>query len=218
MSGEEQQPRAPASGQMSQEELRQAARAAVGNGTAPYGDGHIEKIRDILFGSHLQHISGQFTRLESLIQQETADLRDTLLRRCDFLESYIKTEVESLNQRLTAEQTTRTSAIDQLVQDAKALGNQFEEKTEQLAEQTAEGQHELRELLLEQSKALAEDIRNRYDDISALLAQQLEDLRQVKTDRAALASLFGEMAMRLNQELSRSELPSERDEDKSEST
>ncbi|ETX02216.1 hypothetical protein [Candidatus Entotheonella palauensis] len=209
MSREEQQPRAPATGQMSQEEIRQAAQAAVGNGTAPSGDGHIEKIRDILFGNHFQHITRQLTRLESLLQQETAELREDMLRRYDVLENYIKTEVDSLNQRLTTEQNTRAGAIDKLVRDVKALGAVFEKKTEQLAEQTAESQHELRELLLEQSKALAEDIRNRYDDLSGLLAQQLDDLRQVKTDRAALASLFGEMAIRLNREESRPGQPSE---------
>lgn len=192
--------RDPASGQMSQEEIRQAAQAAVGNGAAPFGDGHIEKIRDILFGGHFQHITSQLTRLESRLQQETADLRDEVLRRCDALENDLKTEVASLHERLTAEQTTRADAIEKLVRDANALGRQFEQKTSQLASQTAESQHELRELLLEQSKTLAGDIRDRYADIAALLERQLEDLRQVKTDRAALASLFGEMASRLNRE------------------
>ncbi len=197
---EDQESGAPASGQIPRADTQPAAQAATGNGAAPYGEGHIEKIRDILFGGHMQEINRQFTRLETRLQQETADLREEFLRRCDFLERYIKTEVESLNQRLTTEQNTRADAIGKLVRDAQELGDTFEKKTEQLAEHSAQSHHELRESLLEQSKALAEDIRNRYTDISALLEQQLEDLRQAKTDRAALASLFGEMAMRLNDE------------------
>ncbi len=212
MSREEQKPRAPASGQMSQEEIRQAAQAAVGNGAAPYGDGHIEKIRDLLFGGHFQEITRQLTHLESRFQQETADLREAFLRRCDVLENYIKTEVESLNQRVTVEQNVRVGAMENLARDVKELGDTFEKKMAQLAEQTAESQHELRELLLEQSKALAEDIRDRYADISALLEQQLDDLRQVKTDRGTLASLFGEMAMRLNHEALPPELDGEASE------
>lgn len=211
MSREETESGIPTSGQTSQEDTPPAAQAAKGNGAAPYGEGHIEKIRDILFGGHLQEVNRQFTRLESRLQQETADLREALFRRCDFLERYIKTEVESLNKRLTTEQNARGDAIGRLVRDANELGDVFERKTEQMAEQMAESQHELRESLLEQSKALAEDIRNRYTDISALLEQQLEDLRQAKTDRAALASLFGEMAMRLHHEW----LPPELDEEAS---
>ncbi len=47
-------------------------------------------------------------------------------------------------------------------------------------------------------KVLAEDMRQRYTDISAQLEEQLQNLRHAKTDRSALASFFGEMAMRLN--------------------
>ncbi len=198
MSGEEQKPRASVAGHMASEVMRLAAWAAVGNGAARPGDDRIEKIRHILFGDQLQQITRQLTYLESLVQQETAELREALVRRCDALEAYLKTEVASLHARLTTEQHTRADAIEKLARDAAELAHTFETKTAQLAEQTAERQGELRELMLEQSKTLAEDIRDRYDDLSALLEQQLEDLRQVKTDRSALASLFGEMATRLN--------------------
>ncbi|PON19403.1 hypothetical protein C2W62_02820 [Candidatus Entotheonella serta] len=198
MSREEPNSHTSASGQsaqeMSQAEMRAAIQVAMSN-----GDAHIERIRDILFGGHWEQIARQFTRLESLLQQETADLRDMFLRRFDYLEDYMKTEVEALNKRLTA-QNARADTIEKLARDAKELGGAFEESVAKLAQQTEEGQHELREFLLEQSKALAADIRDRYDDLSVLLAQQLDDLRQVKTDRGTLASLFGEMAMRLNRD------------------
>lgn len=197
MRPEEKEPDVHASSAASQEGSPMAAPAASANGGAT-GDGKIEKIRDLLFGGHIQEINRQFTRLETRFQQETSALQDELMRRFDFLERYVKDEVESLNQRLTTEQGTRSDAVGKLARETKELGDTFEKKTEQLATQAAESQRELRETLLEQSRTLAEDMRQRYTDISAQLEEQLQNLRQAKTDRAALASLFGEMAMRLN--------------------
>lgn len=201
MSGEDRNARTQASGEMSQAELRAAVQVAVNN-----GDAYLERIRDILFGGHWQQITRQLAHLESLLQQETTQLKqettqlkEMFLHRFDNLEAYVTTEVESLNKRLAA-QRRQSDAIEQLAHEASALGDTFEQKAAALAQQTEASQHELRESLLEQSKALAQDIRDRYDDLSTRLEQQLEDLRQVKTDRGDLASLFGEMAMRLDPE------------------
>ncbi len=196
MRREEKEPDVRASGSMSPEDSPMAA--ADTNSESPMGDGKIEKIRDLLFGGHIQEINRQFTRLESRFQQEASALREELLRRFDFLERYVKDEVASLNQRLTAEQDTRSDVVGKLTREANELGAMFEKKTEQLAMQHADSQRELRESLLEQSKAVAEDVQRRYTDILTQLEEQLQNLRQAKTDRAALASLFGEMAMRLN--------------------
>ena len=188
----------PPSG-ISDEESRLAARAIVRRGAVPYGEGSIERIRDLLFGSYVQEINRQFSRLESRIQQETSELRELIVRHSDSVED-LKANLELLNQRLTTEQNTRARDIEKLARDAKELGNVLEKKSGQLAEETAAHQRELRELLLEQSKVLADEIRDRYADISTLLEQQLEDLRQDKTDRGTLAALFGEMSTRLSYE------------------
>ena len=46
--------------------------------------------------------------------------------------------------------------------------------------------------------AAADAIRRKHDEISAKLAREAEELRNDKTDRAALADLFTELALRLN--------------------
>jgi hypothetical protein len=45
-----------------------------------------------------------------------------------------------------------------------------------------------------------DDLRARHDEISSLLERRFHELQHSKTDRAALAALLTEVAMRLNDE------------------
>jgi hypothetical protein len=49
---------------------------------------------------------------------------------------------------------------------------------------------------------MADDLRQAVDGVLARLAKESQELRNDKTDRATLAELLTEMAMRLNNELS----------------
>ena len=59
-------------------------------------------------------------------------------------------------------------------------------------------ERDLRGHVLELSKDLAEQMQKRHDEVSALLDRRFQELRHGKTDRAALATLFNEVALRLN--------------------
>ena len=54
---------------------------------------------------------------------------------------------------------------------------------------------------LEQHQRLSDDIRQKVDDVLAPLARETHALRTDKADRAAIATLLTEMAMRLTNEL-----------------
>ena len=59
-------------------------------------------------------------------------------------------------------------------------------------------ERDLRNNLLQQSKELGDQMVQRHEEVSSLLERRFQELRQGKTDRAALASLFSEVALRLN--------------------
>jgi hypothetical protein len=69
-----------------------------------------------------------------------------------------------------------------------------------LDEQTTRSQRELRQQILDQSKALTEEIRTRIRESATALSKEIKELRAEKTDRTALAGLFTEAAMRLTNE------------------
>jgi len=77
----------------------------------------------------------------------------------------------------------------------------FEKKHGQLNDQIGRAQRELRQQALDLHKQMTDELRQKTDEILARLTQEAADLRNEKTDRAALAAILTEMAMRLTNEL-----------------
>lgn len=164
------------------------------------GGESLDKVRDILFGSQAREYEKRFARLEERLLNEASDLREDLKRRFDTLEAYIKKEIESLTGRLQAETDQRAESAKQVSAELKDTALAFERKTGQLGEHQTRSERELRDQILDQSKSISDEIRQKHEALTALLERSTSELRNEKTDRAALASLFMEVAMRLNHE------------------
>jgi DNA anti-recombination protein RmuC len=164
------------------------------------GGGNIDKIRDILFGVQMRDYEKRFARLEERLIKEASDLREDTRKRFDALELYVKQEFESLSSRLAAEQGARGDAVEALSLGITDTARAFEKKTAQMDEQTAKSQSELRQQILDQSRSLNDELRRKYEELTTALEREAAELRTDKTDRSALAALFTEVAMRLNNE------------------
>lgn len=160
----------------------------------------LDKVRDILFGNQVRDIDKRFARLEERLLKEFTNVRDETRKRLDSLEIYIKKEVEALTESLKNEQAERDSGVTLLVQEQKNIALSLEKKLAQLDEQTTKSQREMREQILNQSKSLQDEIQEKYAEIVKLLERESDELRRDKTDRSSLASLFTELAIRLNSE------------------
>ena len=165
------------------------------------GGNNLEKVRDLLFGGQLRDFEKRFSRLEERIGKVTAELRDELKKSLTSLETYVKKEIESLNDRFQTESSERTGAVKTLSLELKALSDFSWQKLNQLDEQATKNLRELRVQLLDQTKVLSEDMRQKHADLSTMIEQTSQELHENKTDRAALAALFTEVALRLNSEL-----------------
>jgi DNA anti-recombination protein RmuC len=143
------------------------------------GGAHLDKVRDILFGSQLREIDRRLARLEERLIKETNDLKSDVKNRLDAFDSYMRHETESLTDQMQTERHDRGSGDEQL----------------------SKGLRELRQQLLDQHQHLSDDIRRKVDEVLAALARETGELRSDKADRATLASLLTEMAMRLTNEL-----------------
>ena len=171
----------------------------------PAGAGQIEgesidRVRDILFGAHLRQNEQKFNRLEELLHKEISSLRDETKKTFDSLESYIKSDLESLTNQLNREQTERSETVDGLSGKLNDANKTLEKKNVELNERISKIQRELQEKILQQSKSLREEIRDQNEKLSASNEQTANELRNNKTDRVALANLFIEIAMRLKEE------------------
>jgi DNA repair exonuclease SbcCD ATPase subunit len=173
-----------------------AAQAASPEG----GAGSLDKVREILFGSQARDYEKRFTRLEERLIKESADLKDEMRSRMESLETYIKKEIEAVSDQLKSEHNDRKEANNELARELKDLTKAFDKKTGQMDDLMTKNQRELREQILDQSKKLSDEIRQKHEDLLEALERESSELRFEKTDRQALAAMFTELAMRLNNE------------------
>ena len=191
---------------MSATETQQSVPEMSGNSTDANGaaalteTSNIDKIREILFGVQMRDYEKRFSRLEERLLKESSDLRDDTRKRFDALEAFVRAEFEALSERLAAEQRNRDESVQNLSRELQETGKRLDGKLSQFDEQTSRAQAALRQQILDQSKNLSDEIRQKADELSALLDRQVADLGNAKTDRAALSALFSEVALRLNNE------------------
>jgi hypothetical protein len=184
------------------EEEKEFAMAAqqspiVANTDAPEG-ANVDKIRDILFGSQMREYEKRFGRLEEQVASSLETIRQDIKRRFDSLEAFTHQEVESLSQRLKNEKGERVENVKELTAELRSLAASLQNKLSQLEEQMTSGQGDLRTRILDQTKTLSNEIERTKKDFSAAMDREVQTLRSEKTDRATLADLFNEMALRLN--------------------
>jgi len=163
-------------------------------------DGNVNKIRDILFGSQMRDYERKFTQLEDRLMKEAADLREDVKRRFATLEAFIKGEIEALDSAQKTEKTERTEEAKELGAESKETAKRLEKRIAQLDEDNSKSQRSLRQLVLDESKRLAEEIGAKHTDVSANSAKELQELRGILTDRHALSDLFAELSLRLKNE------------------
>jgi hypothetical protein len=174
-----------------------AAALTGGEGATPAS---LDKVRDILFGSQMRDVERRFARLEERLLKETTDLKDDVRRRLDTLEAYIRRENESLEGQIKSERGDRVDAHSGLSNELKETARGFERRATTIDEQHSKGQRELRQQMLEQHQRLSDDLRQKVEEILGTLARTANELRTDKADRATIAALLTEVAMRLTDE------------------
>jgi uncharacterized protein YydD (DUF2326 family) len=161
------------------------------------GTGNIDKIRDIIFGSNMRDYEQRFARLEETLKKESLDIRDATRRHLEALEAFVHKELAAMEGRLNIERDERAESHARLSADLSTQSSSLFKKIGEVENQEAQAKREIRNDLLQQSKELTDAIRTKSEELMALLERRSEELQHQKTDRAALASLFSEVSLRL---------------------
>ena len=175
------------------------ANAETRNGTLDE-TGKVDRIRDILFGSQMRDYDGRFQRLDERLTREATEARADTQKRLEALETFLKGALESLTNRLNTEQFARGHAVEMLARDLTETASALELATKNLGEHADREVHALRQQLLEQSKALSEEIREKHGQVKADLDREAEQIRGAMTGRESLAEMLSEVALRLKNE------------------
>jgi hypothetical protein len=158
--------------------------------------GKVDRIRDILFGSQMRDYDERFQRLDERLTREAMEARGEVQTRLEGLENFLKGEIESMTNRLNAERSDRGNALE-IARNLAEMVKALELKINSLGEHAGREIHDLREQLLEQSKALSAEINEKHDQLKAGLDHEAEQIRGAMTGREALAEMLSEVALRL---------------------
>jgi len=166
------------------------------------GDGqepgaNIEQIRDIIFGTQMREYNQRFAELEERLINESVALREDLNKRLSALEQYVKKEMESLGGNLRGEQQSRAAAVKELAAGQVELSKSTDKRFADATAAAEKAQREIRTQLMEQTKAVRDELHKKATELATNLRREAADLREIKADRSALAALFADLAARL---------------------
>jgi len=162
--------------------------------------GNVDRIRNILFGSQMRDYDGRFQKLEERLAREATELRGELQHQLQALEAFMKGEAESMTNRVKTEQSERGQAVERLAHEMTETAKGLELKINNLDSQAAKDIRDLREQLLEQSKALSAEMKDKHDQMKGHLDREAGQIRDAMTGREALAEMLTEVALRLKNE------------------
>jgi hypothetical protein len=156
----------------------------------------VDRIRDILIGEQMRNYEGRLQHLDERLVTEATEARVQIEKRLEALEQFSKGEFESLTKRLTTEESERRGTIEKLYLALAETTKAFEFKIKNL-EQYAREIHDLHRQLLEQSKALSAEFKEKHEQMQKTLNREAEQIRAAMIDRHGLAGMLGDMAQQV---------------------
>jgi iron-sulfur cluster repair protein YtfE (RIC family) len=193
---------------MAKDATASAEEADSNNGASPEaqladdsGMANLDQVRDILFGADIRKYDQRLERLEEHLSQEIGILRQETKDSVGSLESSTRKDFDSLVEQLKSEQDDRGAALLEITNQIKRMENEHQAGLAKLNEQLSDSERNMRQHMLDQFKSLRDEMKQSQDQITNTLERETRELRDTKTDRAALGELLMEMAMRLNDEL-----------------
>lgn len=163
-------------------------------------DGNIDKIRDILFGVQVREFEQKISALETRFNSELKTIREESREKIEKLEQIVNREIGTLTDEIQGEKNSRADALRTVSGEIERTSNLLEEKFTKFSAVTARNEDEIRTQIRDRSVELEGSIRRKLEEIVAAVDQETKEIRDQKADRAALADLFTEMAMRLAKE------------------
>ena len=160
----------------------------------------LDKVRDILFGGQMRAVESRLQGLEERIMREQATMRTDFGKQLADLDASSKRDAQTLGERLVAERTKRTEDLKALSSEIKEILRSLEKRHVKLEELTNLSDAEIRDQILQQSRAINNEIERLSQRVTSDLNREVTSLRNDKTDVSAIVSVFSDMATRLSGE------------------
>ncbi len=154
----------------------------------------IKKIRDILFGNNMNEYDKRFEMLEQRMSKSIEEAKEENEKRLVLLEDYVKQEFKSLQEKLIVEKEIRSKGEKRTHEDIKSI----EESAQKFVDKTSNDFSEIRKQILDLGKSIGERINAQERTLDGQIKSVDENLQANKVDRASLAMMLTEVAMKLS--------------------
>jgi len=161
----------------------------------------LDKVRDILFGGQMRAVEGRLQALEERLLHEQAQMRADLGKQISRLEAEARRELQALTEQVTADRAKSSEELTALGADLRDGLRSLEKRHVRLEEMGGAADAELRDSILEQSRAVSAQIERLSQRVSADLNREVSGLRHDKADVSALVGIFSDMAGRLGESI-----------------
>jgi hypothetical protein len=184
------------------EQTKRAPAAARAADAPPATDGapapeSLDKVRDILFGGQMRAVESRLQGLEERLLREQQTMRADFTKQLGAVESSAKRELEQLGEKLAAERAARIADLKTTGKELTDALRGLEKRHTKLEELSGTADAELRDGLLQHSRAVANEIERLSQRVTADLNREVLGLRTDKLDIASMSSLFTDMAGKL---------------------
>ncbi len=160
-------------------------------------DGSLDKVRDILFGAQSREFDQRVHALEQRLLQESSNLREELTRSLESLKTHFTEEVSQLTHHIQQEEKGRITSLEDMGQVIKTLGVNLEAQLSQLGQQANQQSDVLEQQIAKQKADLTEHHTQQMAELQQQFQEGIQLLKNEKTDRAALAEMLMDLALRL---------------------
>jgi hypothetical protein len=137
--------------------------------------GMVEEIRELLFGARLREQEKQFQVLQARVADEMQNLQASISQRVDDIEGFLKQELRNLNERLKAEHDGWERACNKGGTDVSSI----------------------RELVLEKSRTLSEEMRASQSRQAQEMARDIKFLSETKLARSQMVELLNAWSLNI---------------------
>lgn len=154
---------------------------------------NISKIREILFGNNLTELEKRFVKTESFLRDEISTLQAKVDKGFEEINASSKLTSKDKDHQLQEETENRIAEITQLREDVSRI----EKMIQQLSEKLSSELDGIKQLVTEDFESNSKQQQKNLNDLKLQLFGQVEDVRNTKVDRSALAVLLSEIALQL---------------------
>jgi len=145
----------------------------------------------------MRAVESRLQGLEERLMREQAVMRSEFDKRLTDLDASAKRDAQTLGDRLNAERTKRAEELKALSAEIKEVLRSLEKRHVKLEELSGLADAEIRDQILQQSRAIGAEIERLSQRVSTDLNREVASLRNDKTDVSAIVGVFSDMATRL---------------------